>query len=507
MSSTVVAKVFGNRVRPVSAPILLALVFAAAHLLLLDTPTINLEYAFSDAAKYFSTGDFRYLAEYFDSEANTLAIPWLAFAIHWLVPWIGINHVPRLLSDLGVPLLAFGLLRLNRTLSGEINSSLLISIVLLNPLVWTFAGRGTADFLPAALAVFAFSLFWDGDEKTDKRVWRCLLASTVLGLAAVLKYHALLLLSGVVAGIAMRRQTQYGSRILECAASIVPAILIVGAYLLLVKINFGFWLTPPAFQGQLGLNLAAGPDNFLSYAGYLVLITFPLSFAIQWQWFSEHRLRQAASLTCLAVAFAAGYFFLSDNGEMNLGPLDTYVNKHIVNGVLGMLSGVLVICLYVGLDPPFLSTKRSTCLAAIVSSVIFFILALSLSRPAQRYLLFIVPLFYCIILRPKKHHLTMVGFAILLSIALDLYILLNQIASGVASEEMAAHIEERGLLSKTDPGAIAGNVGDRFFAYRRGKKAFVVVAGDVEGKVLGVRYSVFPQVPFIGKAYSLVPVP
>jgi hypothetical protein len=504
MSSTVVATASANRGNPAAVPILLVLLFAVVHLLLLDTPTVNLEYAFSDAAKYFSTGDSRYLVQYFESEANTLAIPWLAFAIQWLIPWLSIDHVPRLLSDLGVPLLAFGLLRLNRTLSGKINSSLLISIVLLNPLIWTFAGRGTADFLPAALAVFAISLFWDGDEKTDQGIWRCLLASAVLGLAAVLKYHALLLLSGVIAGIAIRRRTQYGRIILECAAVAIPAILIIGVYLLIVRINFGFWITPPAFQRQLGLNLAAGPDNFLSYVGYLVLITLPLSFAVQWRWLSEDRLRWVAVLSGLAAAFTAGYFFLSDNGEMNLGPLDSYVDKHIANGVLGMLSVVFATCLFAAFDRLFLSAKRSTCLIAIVTSIIFFMLALSLSRPAQRYLLYIVPLFYFIILLSTRHHRAMFAPAILLSIVLDVYILLNQVATGVASEEMARQIVERGLLSKTDPGPIVGNVGNLFFPYRNEGKTFAVVPGEVEGRMVGVHYSVFPHLPFIGKSYSLV---
>jgi hypothetical protein len=503
MQSVVVAK-SSSKANAVVVPACLVLVFAAAHLLLLDLPAVNMEWAFSDAARYFSTGDRLYLDEYFDSEANTLAIPWLAFATHWLLPVLNINHLPRLLADLGIPLLAFGLLRISRQLLEEANPSLLISIVLLNPLVWTYSGRGTADFLPAAVAVFAFSLFWDGDETTEQDVWRRILASTVLGLAAVLKYHALLLLAGVGAEIAIRRRGQYGKMALEFAASAIPGILIVGAYLLIIRIKFGFWVTPPAFQRQLGANLIAAPDNFVSYMGFLALITFPLSFAVPWRRLRELRLGWiAVPLFGLAIAFGAGYLFLSDNGEMNLGPLDSYVNKHAANGFLGMLSLVCAACFLREQDRFIFSAKEARLLGLEVA-IIFFLLVLSLSRPAQRYLLFVIPLFYLGMLLRRKRHRVMLVSAILLSVVLDIYILLNQVASGVAQEEMAARIAERGLLSKTDPGPIAANVGDRFFPFRSEKKTFAVVAGNVEGKILGVRYNVFPQVPFIGKTYSLV---
>jgi hypothetical protein len=506
MQSMVVGSTSADSGHSVAVLAALVVLFGAAHLLLLDLPPINWEYAFSDAAKYFSNGDRRYLEQYFDHQANTLAIPWLAFAIRWLFPGLDIDHVPRLLSVLGIPFLAYGLLRINRQLAEGVNPYLLISIVLINPLVWTFAGRGTADFLPAALAIFALSLFWNGGEESRTDLWRRILASVALGLAAVIKYHALLLLAGVVAEIAIRRRAQYGKMVLECAVSAVPAMLIVISYLLIVKVAFGFWVVPPHFQQELGLNLSAGPDNFLSYAGYLVLITFPLSLAIPWLWLTGFRARFGAAILILAIAFVVGYFFLSDNGEINLGPLDPYVNKHFANGVLAMFSGILAVRLAIGLDRPSFNAKGSACTIGLATAIIFFMLALSLSRPAQRYLLFIIPLFYFFLIESQKHRRVLFASTILLSIALDIYILLNQVASGIASQQMTNRIAALGLTSKTLPGAIDGNVGNRFFPYRTEEKAFAVVAGDADGKIVGVYYSVFANIPFIGKTYSLVPL-
>jgi hypothetical protein len=504
MQSTIVARTRAASRRPVIGLACVALLFVAAHLLLLDLPPINWEYAFSDAAKYFSSGDARYLDQYFDHEANTLTVPWLAFAIQRLFPGLDIDHVPRLLSALGIPFLAYGLLRINRQLAESVNPYLLISIVLVNPLVWTFAGRGTADFLPAALSIFSLSLFWRGQEESRSELWRRILASTVLGLAAIIKYHALLLLPGIVAEIAINRRAKYGRMLVEGAASTAPAILVLATYLLIVKINFGFWITPPKFQRALGLALSQGLDNLLSYSGYLILITLPLSLVIPRKWISDFGVRHGAAMLFLASAFVLGYFFLSDNGEMNLGPLDPYVNKHIANGLLAMFCALLPIRLAIGLDHSASKTKAAALLTALTVAIVFFIFALSLTRPAQRYLLFILPLFYFFLLPSQKYHRATIAFAILLSIALDIYILLNQVASGIASEEMARRIAELGLLSKTAAGPIEGNVGDRFFPYRHENKTFAVVVGNVAGSIVQVHYSVFPQIPFTGKTYSLV---
>lgn len=486
------------------ATALLVCLFFILHLLLLDLPSINWEYAFGEGARYFLDGDPAHLEQYFDHEANTLAIPWLSFAIGRLLPTIALDHIPRLVSALGIPILAYAVLRVNRELAEKTNPCLLVSIVLLNPLVWTFASRGTADFLPAALAMFALALYWSSDRNGRGGIWRILSAGTILGLATVVKYHAILLLAGVTTEIAIRRRAQIGRMFVEWAAATVPALAVLGIYLLAVKIKFGFWLAPPHFVQVHGLNLAVGPDNVVSYAGYLILITVPLSLTIPWRRAMESKSRCAAAILLLAVAFVLGYFFLSDNGEMNLGPLDRYVSKAVANGALAMFAAVLPIRLAVGVTRPLFATRAAELWLGLAATILLFILTLSPTRPAQRYLLFVIPLFYFFLLARPRHHRATIAATILFSIALDGYILLNQAASGVASEEMAQRIGALGLLSSTDPGPIEGNVGNRFFPYRNEPKSFAVVAGDIDDNIAEVRYSVLPGVPFISKSYSLV---
>jgi len=489
-----------KRVYPAAGAAILVAMFVAAHLALLNLPSVNLEFAFSDAARFFSTGEPQYLQQYFHYEANTLAVPWLAFAIGLLFPAVPVDYIPRLLSVVGIPFLAVGLLRINRRLQDKTDPCRLISIVLLNPLVWTFSGRGTADFLPAALAMFSLSLFPHANGQPGIGLSRRMFASAVLGVAAVLKYHALLLLVAALVETLIVYRHRYRAILLALATAAVPAVLIVTLYLVAVRTAFGFWVVPPSLRPALSINLGAGLDNLVSYSGYLVLLTVPLSLTAPWRRLTSAPARLTAVVLFLPAVFIIGYFFLSDNGEMNFGPLDPYVDKRVANGVLAMLGGVM----FVRLAMVWREVRwTQTVAVAGVAAIAFFLLMLSVTTPAQRYLLFVLPFFYLFAV-PRRDHRLAVAAALLLSVALDAYITLNQVASGVASVEMARRITDLGLLSKTLPQAIEANVGNRFFPYRDEKKSFVVVAGDVDGKIAGVHYSPVPLMPFIGKTYSLV---
>jgi hypothetical protein len=93
-----------------------------------------------------------------------------------------------LLSVGGIILFGFGLLRISRFMCLQDNVSIL-ALLLLNPLVWTFSARRIADFLPAAVGVFAISLTLG----THYALPRALAAGILLGFAAILKYPFLCL--------------------------------------------------------------------------------------------------------------------------------------------------------------------------------------------------------------------------------------------------------------------------------------------------------------------------
>ena len=63
----------------------------------------------------------------------------------------------RAINLMGIPLLAIGIFRISSYLKLN-NFNVVILLTILNPIVWTYSGRATADFLPTALGVFAISL-------------------------------------------------------------------------------------------------------------------------------------------------------------------------------------------------------------------------------------------------------------------------------------------------------------------------------------------------------------
>jgi len=161
-----------------------------AHLVFIGLPSINFEWAFVDAARYFGLHQQELLVRYFDVEANPLGVPLLAYIIHLILPFLEIDIIPRLLAISRFAFLAFALLRISERAGIALSAPLLTAIVFLNPLIWTFGGRGTADFFPAALALCAVAMFWDAPDSARRRI----LAVALFGLAIIMKYHADLLL-------------------------------------------------------------------------------------------------------------------------------------------------------------------------------------------------------------------------------------------------------------------------------------------------------------------------
>ena len=135
-----------------------------AHLAFIDLPSINFEWAFVDAARYFGLHQQELLVRYFGVEANPLGVPLLGYIIHLILPFLNIDIIPRLLAISGFAFLAFALLRISERAGIALSAPLLTAIIFLNPLIWTFGGRGTADFFPAALALCAVALFWDAPD-------------------------------------------------------------------------------------------------------------------------------------------------------------------------------------------------------------------------------------------------------------------------------------------------------------------------------------------------------
>ncbi len=475
--------------------ILLIFIVLAIHISLIVFPQVNFEFAFIDAAQYFLSPEYNktLLDQYFTYQANTLGLPILLSGFARWFPDTDILVLMRLINVAAILILSFSVISITRYF-GKDNTLTVLALILLNPLVWSFSGRATADFLPMALGVFAIALAL---LKRDLYIL-ILVSGVVFGVASVLKYHVLSLL---VVFSAIHLGSEFSKKsLVRIFIFSIPAIGIVGLYLLKMYSIFGFWVTPPNFQTVLQVHLASTLNNFILYVGFLALFCLP-SFWISKQYYLSIFNYKKTFIIILAAFILFSVSGLKDTGELNFGPLDIWLGINLRIIILSMmgLAGLLLI---------FNSARTKS-----INNVIFYIgiaifvvlLAFSLTRPSQRYLILFIPFF--ILMLPmtllKSRYVLFSTLAIFIST--DIVIELSRYATGIASKNITDMLEVSNLLPITDPGAIEGHQGNRFYSYKNIPKLYIVVPGDKTLNSDAILSS--PPIPLlIKKSFSVVPL-
>jgi hypothetical protein len=478
----------------------LILATVVAHLLLYRLPPINQEWAFVDAARYFETHQPDFLARYFSVQANTLGVPFLVYAIHKAISFLEIGSIPRLLAASGFIFMGAALVRINRLTGSKIDPIILLAAVFLNPLIWTFGGRGTADFFPAALALFSLSLFWD----REVGVGRLGIAILMFGIAITLKYHAMILLPIVWIEALTRAEMTFKRTFLKLTLCTILILLLPVGYLFTVKENFGFWFAPAAFQNMhhMDFNPSFVAKNFIAYMGYLALLCFPLSFFfIRQQVRGWRRMRRFIGM--IMGFFLAGYIFLTPSAEMNFGPLDMYLNARVTGGIFAACAWIFQLILWKGILIYRNDKNANRLMVCCALSILIFVGCLSVTRPTQRYLLFVLPLLYFFILPSLAGYGRLLFATLLLCVLINLYIGLNQFATGSAAMDLTRKIERGGLINVTNPGVIIGHTGNFFPVDVTANKKYIIVAGRSPQSLL---FSESHPLPFVRKTFSLISV-
>lgn len=478
------------------------------HVAISGFPLVNLEWAFSDAALFFTNNDHRYIDQYFEYQANTLAVPFIAAFFAKIFPFLSITTLPRIFSAIGFIFLGEALLKINRIVKTNIPGYLLLLIVFLNPLLWTFGGRGTADFPPAALGIFGLALFWEQNDGA----WKKYLAVCLLGIGIILKYHTVLLLAPIVLEIFLRKDQKWKTAMWKAGTTVTGALILPVLYILLVKQELGFWLTPPIYMERHKLSASEFFTNFSIYFGYLALLLLPFSVFSFWYFIRHFPSKNKVSSIFIviiigSILFTLGYFWLRPQGEMNFGPLDGMLSAAISGGSFMMLALTMGIILYQGFEQiglhrnGLLSNRYILCMIAGVG---IFLFILSFTRPTQRYLMFILPFAYFFLLPMILGNKKNIFVAIVMYSIMNFFLLSNQYATGTAAQDMVKEIRERGIVEKTEGGAINAHAGNIFFPYRQYNKEYMIVGGAPAGSLYTAKAGFLPMAK---KSYSLIAMP
>ena len=443
-------------------------VAVVGHAAYANTPFVNLEFAFSEAARGLADPDYAAgVQKYWTCQANPLGYSAIAAGLLQVLPdAVWVHRLPALGGTLAILLAGYFLCR-------EIGSrgtavfSLWSALTVLNPLIWIYGGRATADVLPAGLVCLAAAAAYRA-----RGCWQWhLLAGTLFAIATVVKFNtALLGLGFVYLVLAASEQATLREKLAGLACYTLVPGLVLGSYLLWTWRTFGVLLVAAGPQATFNASGFAGqfPVILMTYLSYLVMLSGLLALLVPMKLIGRLSRTQAWTLFAAAGGLAAvGSSGLLNfhGGEMDYGGFDRMLPPALFMGL--KVAGAALAALFV-IDLWQNAVQRRDRFAAfLASAVIPYLVISSFFRPAQRYLILCLPcvLLYLLMSMPdnlqrlsRRLGWVTAGTFALISFAAVVY----QVAQGEAAENMAQWILQRGYLARTSPGAILPHAGQHF---------------------------------------------
>jgi hypothetical protein len=459
-----------------------ALVVVLGHAFWLARPFVNQEQAFWCAARAFLEPAFgEGFARYFRDQSNPLGYSAIAALSTRAL------GLPLSAWSVRLPTLAGGVLLLvgGWILARELHPdepwlfSLWAGVVVLNPLVWVYGGEATADLLPAGLATLGLGLAVQGRRAPRQHA----VAAAVLAVAALVKLNVVLLGPGLAYAV-VSREGRARSRLLPLAWY----VMLPGAALLLyfgwVRTRFGLLLLTERAWHVHGPDVLGAPwlAALAAYASYVALLLGPLALLGLWRatrWPSGSARWLVTGLACAAPA-AALVWGQAAGGEMGYGSLDRMLPGGA--GATGRAVGVAVAVVLLADTVRRAVAHRSWLARLTLATLVPYLALSSLSRPAQRYLLLVLPLVLldAVMAEPDRRLALRAAGASSMALfgALSLAASLAIAANARATDAMTGWIEGRGWTAQTDPGALRGHTDHRFPLEPPPDPRYVVVQGN-----------------------------
>jgi hypothetical protein len=266
------------------------------------------------------------------------------------------------------------------------------------------------------------------------------------GLSASIKYHSILF-AGPYWGFLWLETLFQRKKLNFKDSNFISGLFCVSIFLLFLigyLYLYDIWIIPEKWKDDLVLKGSTFLDNFFSYGFYLsalFFVTIPY-FVINTK-FKSHLIALIISLPLALIN--------QDNGEMNFGSLDQILGSEFILLIKIIGFWNFLLCIEI-----FLRNKKSRVMAL---TVLFYMLLLSASRPAQRYLLFVIPFWALLIVQSniKLHALFKWGYLSCL-LMMAIFSSVYQVANAKASKDIISWSEKENLLINTNH--IYPHVGD-----------------------------------------------
>jgi len=448
------------------------------HLLYINTPFVNLEYVFAEAAKSLLDANYKVdIGHYWMNQANPLGYAWFSSLFHHALgePYgFWSFRIPSLLGL--VLILVAGSIFISQSKVGEPqNFSLWCALTIFFPLIWLFTGRATADVLPVGLLMMSFALVFL--EKKKPIYWK--LGSIIFSFSILVKYHALLMSFGFIFILFIQNDNRWDKELFrKCLQFFALPIVLLGGYLWVVYLRYDFFIIHANFKLVHQLQTTKAIGTFFLYASYLGIFLGPISIICI---FKNRKIWQGKWLVLGMIGLGVGFWAwinpLRGYGEMNYGPFDYVLNGSLIFSVK-MLGGLLFSFLAFDIVTEWRKNKN-TFAGFLLATCVPYLVVCSFTRPAQRYLIFLIPLiyYYLVFFRLKGHRVwnSILGWGtVAVFIFASIFLVVNQVAQSKASDNMAKWLIEKKIIQLTDPGSIKPHSGQYFLPLMENIKVYKV---------------------------------
>ena len=428
---------------------LIVFLFFILHLAYIDSYFVNFEWVYRFGSQYFLTKEKFYLERYFDIQANPLTYSYLASLI---VKFIGIDQY----FIYRIPALFGGTLLLV-ILSGYKNPWLIL-IVGLNPLIWIYSGRAYSELLSVGLLVLAF------------KIRSNYLDSLIVTFSAMIKFHSLpflIIYNSLNWIFSNLKKKTINFRKFELKSIIIQLILFL-IFLVFYYKYFEIWIVPDSFKERhASINIISLFNNFFSYGFYLsgmFFLTIPAFLKVE-----QVKMK-------LLLLVLSGLLGISNK---NLGEMDFGSFQQLLGSELILLIKIVGFWNFLLCCRAFWKDEKSRIL---LLTILGYMILLSLSFPANRYLIFVVPFWALLICQ----HITLSrmfwwGYVSVL-VGLNLFATLYQVSNASASSNMANWAIKNDVRINLG-GVLHSHVGD-FSHYDPNSHLVVSLAGAQIGRIL-----------------------
>ena len=427
----------------------------------LHVPTINLtfvsfEYAFWMVADHWlNPGKYSdAMGHYFHVQANPLGTSILTYLL------FKITHLPIYIWTVRILSILSGALMIITTpsifkffaKSDKQKSYLGATLIAINPLIWMLSGRMTADLLPVGLLFLAVVFL----VKMPTNWASVLLTTLTFSCAVITKFHSAFL--GLIFLFILIKKTEYkiNSKLLKkCLFLAIFSSASLLTYLLIIKSNYGFFVIPESQKSLLKLNIFGFFRTLFEYGFFTSVLLGPLSLFTVFNFYKVTN-RKSFVIQLFAALIISTIFTLlpSQAGEMDFSFLSEFLALPIIK-IIQVSGFTLFILLFLDISKKCFKKKNE--LSRFVALAVFpLMLVLSFSRPAQRYLIFIIPFLIIFIVNQyiRKDFISKVLLSINTIFCITVILLFSSYhnAQSYSVNNMQNWIVKNGYLKTTHPG-------------------------------------------------------